>query len=145
MANEMDFESFDNLGDLDWSELEKDIETKGKGAAPAPGGGAPMGDAGFDAHNAAPVHTGSTPLDINYLMDVNLEITVEVGRRLAYIREILDWDQGSIIELSREIGKPLDLIINGNKVARGEVVVINEKFALKIVDIVDPKDRLRYL
>lgn len=143
MAENMDFESFENLDDLDWSSLEKEVKEKpaasgGKPAA-APAGGA------MDS-NAAQVTAGSkSAIDINYLLDVNLQVTVEVGRRQYYISQLLGWDRGSIVELDRLVGEPLHVLVNNKPVAKGEVVVVNDKFAIKITSILDPRDRLAFL
>jgi flagellar motor switch protein FliN/FliY len=148
MADNLDFESFDNLDDLDWSALEKDIkstsggEAGGSGAAPAGGGAAPgRGDGN------APRPAASEPgkIDINYLLDVNLQVTVEVGRRQIYISQLLGWGSGSIVELDKLVGEPLNLLVNNKPVAKGEVVVVNDKFAVKIISILDPHDRLAHL
>lgn len=148
MADNLDFESFDNLDDLDWSALEKDIkstsggEAGGGGAAPAGGGAAPgRGDGN------APRPAASEPgkIDINYLLDVNLQVTVEVGRRQIYISQLLGWGSGSIVELDKLVGEPLNLLVNNKPVAKGEVVVVNDKFAVKIISILDPHDRLAHL
>jgi flagellar motor switch protein FliN/FliY len=141
MAEDMDFESFEKLDDLDWSQLEDEAKKSGGEAKPAGAGAAPAGP-GADA-NAAKVGVRSDKfIDINYLLDVNLQITVEVGRKQAYISQVLAYDHGSIVELERLVGEPLDLLVNKKRVARGEVVVVNEKFAIKITEILDPKDRL---
>jgi flagellar motor switch protein FliN/FliY len=151
MADKMDFESFENLDNLDWTALEKDIKDQKQGD-PAGGGGdaapeAPAGGAAMAADsNAARVATGSkSAIDINYLLDVNLQVTVEVGRRLYYISHLLGWGRGSIIELDRLVGEPLHVLVNNKPVAKGEVVVVNDKFALKITSILDPNDRLAFL
>ena len=151
MADNMDFESFENLDDLDWSALEKDIKDQKQGE-PAGGGGdatpaAPAGGGGMAADsNAARVTTGSkSAIDINDLLDVNLQVTVEVGRRQYYISHLLAWGRGSIIELDRLVGEPLHVLVNNKPVAKGEVVVVNDKFALKITSILDPNDRLAFL
>ncbi|HKI97755.1 MAG TPA: flagellar motor switch protein FliN [bacterium] len=140
MADDLDFESFDKLDDLDWGDLEKDVKEGAKeggpGAAPAPARA---------AGNEATISAGGAHIDINYLLDVGLQISVEVGRRLYYISDILSWDPGSIIELDRVIGEPLNLLINGKPVAKGEVVVANDKFALRITEILDPHDRMLML
>ena len=141
MADDLDFESFDKLDDLDWTELEKDVKEGAPAAAAAEPGGAP---------SAGPENTGmisgsGQKVDINYLLDVDLQLTVEVGRRHFFISEILSWDSGSIIELEKIVGEPLNLLVNGKPVAKGEVVVVNDKFALKIVEILDPHDRLLFL
>lgn len=141
MADDMDFESFDNLDDLDWSELESEAEQGGDAAGAAGGAAAaPSGDA-----NAAPVSSATGNIDINYLLDVNLQVMVEVGRRMINISHILKYDHGSIIELDKLVGEPLNLLVNHKAVAKGEVVVVNEKFALKITEILDPKDRMAHL
>jgi flagellar motor switch protein FliN/FliY len=141
MAEDMDFESFEKLDDLDWSQLEDDAKKTGGEAQQAPAGAAPA-EPGADA-NAAKVGGRSDKfIDINYLLDVNLQITVEVGRKQAYISQVLAYDHGSIVELEKLVGEPLDLLVNKKRVARGEVVVVNEKFAIKITEILNPKDRL---
>ena len=76
---------------------------------------------------------------------MNLQVTVEVGRREYFISDILSWDPGSVIELDKIVGEPLSLYVNSKPVAKGEVVVVNDKFALKIVEILDPHDRLLFL
>ncbi len=148
MADDMNFESFDNLDDLDWSELEKDVQEE----APAAETAAPPSEEAAAAAAPAPqasagqIGTGSTDqVEIGYLMDVSLQVTVEIGKTLPYISTVLGWDRGSIIELDKLVGEPLSLLINGKQVAKGEVVVVNEKFAVKIIEILDPKDRLNYL
>jgi flagellar motor switch protein FliN/FliY len=140
MAENMDFESFEQLDDLDWSKLEEDVKKTGPEAAPAEAPAAPSADT-----NAAKVNRGDKFIDINYLLDVNLQITVEVGRKRAYISQLLAYDHGSIVELDKLVGEPLDLLVNKKRVARGEIVVLNEKFAIKITEILDPNDRLAQL
>jgi flagellar motor switch protein FliN/FliY len=149
MADNLDFESFDNLDDLDWSALEKDIKDTSTQKAPAPGGGegaAAAPAAAFPSGHAAKAPSGEPgKIDINYLLDVNLQVTVEVGRRQVYISQLLAWAPGSIVELDKLVGEPLNLLVNSKPVAKGEVVVVNDKFAIKIVSILDPRDRLAYL
>ena len=143
MAEDMEFQSFEKLDDLDWSQLEDDVKKTGAEGAPEAqtaeegGGAATNADA-----NAARVGRSDKFIDINYLLDVNLQITVEVGRKQAYISQILGYDHGSIVELDKVVGEPLDLLVNMKRVARGEIVVLNEKFAIKITEILDPNDRL---
>jgi flagellar motor switch protein FliN/FliY len=139
---DMDFESFENLDNLDWSALEKQGQKPGAGAAAAPG--APAAPQAADAAPTAPSGTKGG-IDINYLLDVNLQVTVEVGRRQFYISQLLGWDRGSIVELDRLVGEPLHVLINSKPVAKGEVVVVNDKFAIKITTIMDPRDRLAFL
>jgi flagellar motor switch protein FliN/FliY len=140
MAEDMDFQSFEKLDDLDWSQLEDEAKKAG-GEAKQADAGAPA-EPGADANAAKVASRSDKFVDINYLLDVNLQVTVEVGRKEAYISQVLGYDHGSIVELEKLVGEPLDLLVNKKRVARGEVVVVNEKFAIKITEILDPKDRL---
>lgn len=79
---------------------------------------------------------GEESVNLNLLMDINLEIVVELGRTKKRINEILELSQGSIIELDRVSGEPVDLLINGKVVAKGEVVVIDEYFGVRITEII---------
>lgn len=76
-------------------------------------------------------------INLNLLMDINLEIVVELGRTKKKINEILELSQGSIIELDRVSGEPVDLLINGKIVAKGEVVVVDEYFGIRITEILN--------
>jgi len=80
--------------------------------------------------------------NINLLMDVPLQIAVELGRTTKKIREILEFGQGSIIELDKLAGEPVDILVNGKAIAKGEVVVIDESFGVRITDIIHPSKRL---
>ena len=144
MADDLDFDSFEDLDDLDWSELEKDSKESAKeGDAPA---AAPAAAAAPESGgNEAMISTGQGTVDIHYLLDVNLQVTVEVGRRQYLISDVLSWDPGNIIEMDKLVGEPLNLLVNGKQVAKGEVVVVNDKFALKVLEILDPHDRLLHL
>ncbi|MDH4224858.1 MAG: flagellar motor switch protein FliN [Deltaproteobacteria bacterium] len=145
MADDMNFESFDNLEDLDWSELEGDMQKSKEDVAADMDSGAGSGPVGGTASEYSEGSGGEPPIDIDYLVDVNLDISVEVGRRTAYVSEVLSFEKDSIIELNKLVGEPLNLLVNGKRVAKGEVVVVNEKFALKITEILDPKDRLNLI
>lgn len=147
MADDLDFESFEQLDDLDWSELEKGGEQAAGGGEAEGGAKAEPGSPGPAAADAMAAKVASSDkfVDINYLLDVSLHIMVEVGRKQAYIHQILGYDHGSVVELEKLVGEPLDLLVNNKRVARGEVVVVNEKFAIKITEILDPNDRLSQL
>ncbi|GAB4317189.1 MAG: hypothetical protein Kow0074_05640 [Candidatus Zixiibacteriota bacterium] len=85
------------------------------------------------------------PRNINLLMDVKLPVSIELGRTTLPIGEILEWGQGSIIELDRLAGEPVDLMVNNKLVAKGEVVVVDEKFGLRITSLMSPRQRLETL
>jgi len=80
---------------------------------------------------------------IELLLDVPLAITVELGQATVTIRELLELGQGSILPLDRRAGEPVDVLVNGQRLARGEVVVIDEDFGIRVTDVVSRTDRLR--
>ena len=94
----------------------------------------------FAPFGEKPRQGGHSNIDI--LLDVPLPITVELGRTSMTIRDILDLGPGSVVELDRVAGEPVDILVNGKLVARGEVVVIDENFGVRVVDIVAPAERL---
>lgn len=86
-----------------------------------------------------------TPRNVDMLLDVDLEITVELDRKVMMVSELLKLGKGSIVELEKSAGEPLDIFINGRKFAEGEVVVIDDKFGIRITQLLSPKDRLKSL
>ena len=82
---------------------------------------------------------------LEFILDVTLQVTVEVGRARMTIQDLLQLGQGSVIELEKLAGEPLDIFINGKQVARGEAVIVNEKFGVRLTDIVSPEDRVESL
>ena len=85
------------------------------------------------------------PINLEVLMDVPVTISMEIGRTSLNIRSLLQLNQGSIVELDRLAGEPLDVLVNGTLIARGEVVVINEKFGIRLTDVISPAERIRKL
>ncbi|MBF0338153.1 MAG: flagellar motor switch protein FliN [Nitrospirae bacterium] len=83
--------------------------------------------------------------DIKFLLDIPLTVTVEIGRTKMLINDLLQLGQGSVVELDKLAGEPLEMLINNKVIARGEVVVVNEKFGIRLTDIVSPTDRLKQL
>jgi len=92
---------------------------------------------------AAPGAEGEINLDA--ILDVRLTLTLEVGRAKISVRDLLALTPGSVVELDRRAGEPLDLYVNGVLVARGEVVVVNEHFGLRLTEVVSAGDRVRNL
>jgi flagellar motor switch protein FliN/FliY len=80
--------------------------------------------------------------DIGLLLDVPLSISVELGRTSLTIRELLALGQGSILQLDRHAGEPVDVLVNGKRLARGEVVVIDEDFGIRVTEVVTPEERI---
>ncbi len=82
---------------------------------------------------------------VERIMDVNLVLSVELGRKMMQIRDILELGPGKIIELDKLAGEPVDLMVNGKILAKGEVVVVDENFGVRITDLINPKDRVKSL
>ena len=105
--------------------------------------GGDVGQAHFDELEESK-STGPSK-DLDFILDIPLEVTVEIGRTRMLINDLLQLGQGSVIELNRLAGEPLDVLINNKLVARGEVVVVSEKFGIRITDIVSPLERVKRL
>ncbi|MBT0663960.1 flagellar motor switch protein FliN [Geobacter pelophilus] len=79
---------------------------------------------------------------LDFILDIPLQLTVELGRTKLLVKDVLELNQGSVVELGKLAGEPLDVFVNSKLVARGEAVVINEKFGIRLVDIVSPNERV---
>ena len=88
---------------------------------------------------------GARDVNLEVILDVPVTLSMEVGRTRIPIRNLLQLNQGSVVELDRAAGEPLDVFVNGTLVAHGEVVVVNEKFGIRITDVVSPAGRIRKL
>ena len=83
--------------------------------------------------------------DLEVVLDIPVTISMEVGATQITIRNLLQLNQGSVIELDRLAGEPLDVLVNGTLIAHGEVVVINEKFGIRVTDVISPSERIKKL
>jgi flagellar motor switch protein FliN/FliY len=90
-------------------------------------------------------HGAGAGNDINMILDIPVQLTVELGRTRIPIKHILQLAQGSVVELEAMAGEPMDVLVNGYLIAQGEVVVVNDKFGIRLTDIVTPSERLRRL
>ncbi|HJP99441.1 MAG TPA: flagellar motor switch protein FliN [Rhodanobacteraceae bacterium] len=88
---------------------------------------------------------GTAEVNMDVILDVPVTMAMEVGRTKISIRNLLQLNQGSVVELERAAGEPLDVFVNGTLVAHGEVVVINEKFGIRLTDVISPAERVRKL
>ncbi|MFO1227686.1 MAG: flagellar motor switch protein FliN [Roseateles sp.] len=95
--------------------------------------------------NFAPTGTSGAQGDINLILDIPVQLTVELGRTRIPIKNILQLAQGSVVELDALAGEPMDVLVNGYLIAQGEVVVVNDKFGIRLTDIVTPSERMRRL
>jgi flagellar motor switch protein FliN/FliY len=83
--------------------------------------------------------------DIDMIMDIPVQLTVQLGRTKIAIKNLLQLAQGSVVELDGLAGEPMDVLVNGYLIAQGEVVVVNEKFGIRLTDIIKPSERIRKL
>lgn len=88
---------------------------------------------------------GDSEINLDVLLDVPVTVSMEVGNTKISIRNLLQLNQGSVIELDRLAGEPMDVLVNGTLIARGEVVVVNDKFGLRLTDIISPAERVKKL
>ena len=144
-------EVFENLDSLDWSDVESELKAnrdqilsevraESSGQKEKKEG---KDDDGGEGDSNDPLSKGD--IDINFLFDVQLSIIVEIGRTQMLISDLLELEEQSIIELDSMVGQPLDIRANDLLVARGEVIVVNEKFAVRITDIISPDNRFEAL
>lgn len=89
--------------------------------------------------------SGDEDVNLDMILDLNVTLSMEVGRTQISIRNLLQLSQGSVIELDRLAGEPLDVLVNGTLVAHGEVVVVNERFGIRLTDVISPAERVRKL
>ena len=93
--------------------------------------------------NFSPTTATNSGNDINMILDIPVQLTVELGRTRIPIKHILQLAQGSVVELDAMAGEPMDVLVNGCLIAQGEVVVVNEKFGIRLTDVVTPSERMR--
>lgn len=86
-----------------------------------------------------------TPSNLKFVLDIPVQVTVELGRKRLLVHDLLQLSQGSVIELTKQLGEPFEVLVNQKLVARGEVVVINDKFGVRITDIISPMERVEQL
>lgn len=101
---------------------------------------APASFPSLDGGNAAPA-----PKNIDFILDIPMQVTVQVGSTRMVIRDLLQLGQGSVIELEKLAGEPMEVLVNNKLVARGEVVVVNEKFGIRLTDVISAAERVQQL
>ncbi|RMF16433.1 MAG: flagellar motor switch protein FliN [Gammaproteobacteria bacterium] len=119
----------------EWAAAMAEAEAAGQSVEPAP-----LEDFGGDD---VPPPPGAPDLDV--ILDIPVTISMEVGNTQIPIRNLLQLNQGSVIELDRLAGEPLDVLVNGTLIAHGEVVMVNEKFGIRLTDVISPSERIKKL
>ncbi|WP_439859047.1 flagellar motor switch protein FliN [Pseudomonas sp. MBLB4136] len=128
-------------GDAGQDDIDAMLAASGASAPAAPR--APMEEFGSGPKNNQPVSLDGPNLDV--ILDIPVSISMEVGNTDITIRNLLQLNQGSVIELDRLAGEPLDVLVNGTLIAHGEVVVVNEKFGIRLTDVISPSERIKKL
>ena len=127
-------------GMADWAEAL--LEQKSSDESQSGTGGEPGGVLSGDSARA--FSSGDAQInDINRVLDIPVQLSVELGRIKVPIKHILQLGQGSVVELDALAGEPMDVLVNGYLIAQGEVVVVNDKFGIRLTDVVTPSERLR--
>ncbi|MBB3046205.1 flagellar motor switch protein FliN/FliY [Litorivivens lipolytica] len=98
-----------------------------------------------DAERSGDTPVASSRASLERVMDIPVRISMEVGSAEISVRDLLDLRQGAVVELERQAGEPLDVLVNGSLVARGEVVVVNDQLGIRLTELVSPADRARAL
>ena len=128
-------------GMASWAEALQEQRTSESGMGVEPGGilsGEPS-----RTFSGAPPSSEVPISDINRVLDIPVQLSVELGRTRVPIKHILQLGQGSVVELDALAGEPMDVLVNGYLIAQGEVVVVNDKFGIRLTDVVTPSERLR--
>lgn len=113
--------------------------------------GEPETDVDTDIETVAAQNFNETPaidqgdVNLDVVLDIPVTIAMEIGRTKISIRNLLQLNQGSVVELDRLAGEPMDVMVNGTLVAHGEVVVVNEKFGIRLTDVISPAERIKNL
>ena len=124
-----DFETLEDIEDIDAGE-DADVA---------------LDEAGESAVTGESAVKGGETKSLDLILDIPLTVSVELGRSKMLINDLLQLGQGSVIELTKLVGEPLEVLVNQKLVARGEVVVVNEKFGVRLTDIVSPMERVQSL
>ncbi len=127
-------------GDLSWDDVQQELEQSQK---PIPKVEASL--ASFEELETSGRPRGGNQLDLDFILDIPLTLSVELGRNRLLISELLQLGQGSVVELTKVAGEPMDIYVNQRLIARGEVVVVNEKFGVRLTDIISPAERVNKL
>jgi flagellar motor switch protein FliN len=128
------------ISEDDWGAAIAEQERADAAAAAAPAAGASL----FKEFSSKGTQT-ETHNDIDFILDIPVQLTVELGRTKIAIKNLLQLAQGSVVELDGLAGEPMDVLVNGCLIAQGEVVVVNDKFGIRLTDIVTPAERIRKL
>jgi flagellar motor switch protein FliN/FliY len=143
----------DLIDDISWDDVAGELEEqrdmiKDEAAAKAGGGAGSVADGPGDdglLSSLSGEQRQQLPSNIGFILDIPLQLSVEIGRTRMIINDLLQLGQGSVVELDKLAGEPFDVLVNSKLIARGEVVVVNEKFGIRLTDIISPTERIEQL
>jgi len=135
-------EEQDDISADDWAAALAEQQAATDAPKPMP---AAVPAAGMFQELKADALTGAQTTRLEMILDIPVTLTVELGRTKIAIRNLLQLAQGSVVELDALAGQPMDVLVNGCLIAQGEVVVVNDKFGIRLTDIITPEERLRGL
>ena len=146
MDENLDESESSPISEDDWGAAIAEQEQADKAAAAAAAAAAPPAPAPsvYQEFNPKNIKTNATN-DIDFILDIPVQLTVELGRTKIAIKNLLQLAQGSVVELDGLAGEPMDVLVNGCLIAQGEVVVVNDKFGIRLTDIITPAERIRKL
>ncbi len=151
MESQTEGESKEPEDDISWDDVQEELD-RAKNATPEAGPAEsaeenpPDDSSGADGEKPpADTFGEENTQNLKFILDIPLRLSVELGRTRMVVNDLLKLGQGSVIELTKLVGEPLDIMVNGKEIARGEVVVVNEKFGVRLTDIVNPIERVQQL
>lgn len=128
--------------EVSWEDAFNEMNSQNSHPA-GPAAASPLGSA-FSGGSSS-LAPNPNAIDLEFLLDIKLNVTAEIGRTRMPIEGLLQLNQGSIVELEKPVGESIDVFVNNKLMARGEVVVINEKFGIRLTDIIGPQERIQQL
>ena len=132
-------ESAESVDEISWDDVQEDLEKQKEMIREEQK--TQSGDVG----EKSKVDEDEIQKNLDFILDIPLQVSIELGRTKMVINDMLQLGQGSVIELNKLAGEPLDVYVNGKLVARGEAVVVNEKFGVRLTDIISPAERIKQL
>jgi len=130
--------------EISWADAMEDLERQKQLIQEQAKAQAPSAASVASAPKPSPRPGAELP-NLQFILDIPLQVTVELGRKRLLVHDLLQLSQGSVIELTKQIGEPFEVLINQKLIARGEIVVINDKFGVRITDIISPMERVQQL
>jgi flagellar motor switch protein FliN len=133
--------------DIDWAAAlaeQEQAARRGRAGQTRPTGGADYFRHEFESLEGLSAET-TEDVNLDLILDIPVTISVEIGRTKINVRNLLQLNQGSVVELDRLAGEPMDVLVNGTLIAQGEVVVVDEKFGIRLTDVVSPQERAKRL